>query len=70
MTRKWFLDQIGQPWLVLYYATVRETSVDAARAALSDNQFQRLYDRGYRLTSDEAIRLASWRAEPAGTASE
>jgi predicted ATPase len=65
-----FLDQIGQPWLVLYYATMRETSVDAARAALGNHQFQRLYDRGYRLTSDEAIRLAFRRAEFARTGSE
>lgn len=61
-----FLDQIGQPWLVLYYATTRDTSVDAARAALGEHQFQRLYDRGCRLTSDEAIRLAFRRAELAG----
>jgi tetratricopeptide (TPR) repeat protein len=65
-----FLDQIGQPWLVLYYATVRETSVDAAHAALGDNQFQRLHDRGYRLTSDGAIRLAFRRTELADTTSE
>ena len=64
------LDQIGQPWLVLYYAAVRETSVDAARAALGDNLFQRLYDRGYRLTSDEAIRLAFQHTALAGTPPE
>jgi predicted ATPase/class 3 adenylate cyclase len=65
-----FLDQIGQPWLVLYYARVREASVDFARAALSEDQFQRAYDRGYRLNSDTAIRLALWRAEVAPLASD
>jgi predicted ATPase len=65
-----FLDQIGQPWLVLYYATARETSVDAANEALGDNQFQRLHDRGYRLIFDDAIRLAFRRTELAGSTSE
>jgi predicted ATPase len=64
------LDQIGQPWVVLYYTATRETSVDAARTALGEHQFQRLYDRGYKLSSDEAIRLALRRAELAGTAAE
>jgi predicted ATPase len=65
-----FLDQIGQPWLVLYYAATRETSVDAARTALGDSQFQRLYDRGYRLPTGEATRLALRRAALADAASE
>jgi tetratricopeptide (TPR) repeat protein len=64
------LDQIGQPWLVLYYGPARERSVDAARSTLGDNQFQRQYDRGYRLTSDEAIRLAFRRARLGGAASD
>lgn len=64
------LDQIGQPWLALYYAATRQTSVDAARTTLGDNQFQRLHDRGYRLTTGEAVRLAFRRAEPAGTVCE
>jgi tetratricopeptide (TPR) repeat protein len=64
-----FLDQIGQPWLVLYYAKVRQDSVATVRAALGENKFQRLHDRGYSLTSDEAIRLA-FRRELASTASE
>jgi non-specific serine/threonine protein kinase len=64
------LDQIGQPWVALYYAATRQTSVDAARTALGDNQFQRLHDRGYKLTTGEAVRLAFRRAERAGTASE
>ena len=62
-----FLDQVGQPWLALYYARVRETSVDAARAAMGEHEFQQLYDRGYKLSSDAAMRLAFRRAELAAT---
>ena len=65
-----FLDQIGQPWLALYYAKTRDSSVDATRVALGENQFQRLYDRGYKLGSNGATRLAFRDADLAGTASE
>jgi predicted ATPase len=61
-----FLDQIGQPWLVLYYARARAAGIKAARAALGDDGFDRLYERGRKLSSDDAMRLAFRRAQLAG----
>ncbi len=60
-----FIDQIGQPWLVLYYARAREAGVQSARSALGDDGYERLYERGRKLTSDEATRLAFRRAKHA-----
>jgi len=51
------LDQTGAPWDPLD-ARYRQESVDQARAALEDEQFQRAYARGMALSFDQAIDLA------------
>lgn len=54
-----FLDQIGQPWLVLYSARAREAGMKTARAALGgDDGFERPYERGRKLSPDDTMRLA------------
>jgi hypothetical protein len=51
------LDQTGAPWDPLG-ARDRQESLDRARAALGDEQFQRAYARGTALSFDQAISLA------------
>jgi predicted ATPase len=65
-----FLDQTGQPWLVTYYSPAREAGMKATRAALGDEAFEQRYERGRKLSSDEAMRLAFQRAELTGAPSD
>jgi hypothetical protein len=56
------LDQTGAPWDTV--DTGRPESLDQARAALGDEQFQRAYARGMALSFDQAIDLALEGAPP------
>jgi hypothetical protein len=57
--------QTGVPWDT-FDARYRQESLDHARAALGDEQFQRAYARGMALGSDQIISLA-FDEIPAGT---
>jgi hypothetical protein len=57
--------QTGVPWDT-FDARYRQESLDHARAALGDEQFQRAYARGMALGSDQIISLALDEI-PAGT---
>jgi tetratricopeptide (TPR) repeat protein len=59
------LDQTGAPWDT-FDARHRQETVDQAGAALGDEQFQRAYARGMRLSFGQAIDLAL-ESVPAGT---
>jgi hypothetical protein len=59
------LDQTGAPWDT-FDARYRQEIVDQAGAALGDEQFQRAYARGMRLSFGQAIDLAL-ESVPAGT---
>jgi hypothetical protein len=52
-----FLDQIGQPWLPVY-GRFLEGSIGAIQGKLGDQEYQRLYGEGRKLSVEEAIALA------------
>ena len=56
-TAQAFLDETGEPWQQLE-AHYREVSLDALRARLADEEFQRAYAEGKRLSGEEAFDLA------------
>ena len=56
-----FLDPSGQPWEG-FEARYRRDSLDQVRAHLGQDQFDRAYARGMRLSFDEALDLASGKA--------
>ena len=50
------LDQIGVSWV--HYDRLRLASIDAIRANLGDEQYERLYAAGLELRQEQAIELA------------
>jgi len=56
-TAQAFLDGTGEPWQRLE-AHYREVSLDTLRARLTDEEFQRAYAKGKRLSVEEAFDLA------------
>jgi hypothetical protein len=59
-----FLDQTGQPWEELE-ARYRRDSLDQVRAHLGQEQSGRAHAMGMALSLDEALDLASGKADPA-----
>ncbi|HEY2687007.1 MAG TPA: hypothetical protein VGJ50_01120, partial [Streptosporangiaceae bacterium] len=57
------LDQTRAPWEP-FDARRRQESLDQARQALGDEQFQQAYTRGMALSFDQAIDLALGGAQP------